>query len=221
VVKDPGMRRWRWIRALASTALVLTCGAAHAKAPKELPYHIQTSTREVPGSGLRLLCASAEYPAASSDVWEVVTRFQDYRRNLPRVRESEVLKTEGRLTVLRLRVVLPWPLPDLWNELEIVANESKDKLTWRLLRGNINVNEGTLTLTPVGNTIRMEAEARVDPGHMIPQWAVAWGAKKVLPKILHRMGTRIKAHARAAASAEKATKSPIPRIPRYRRLSPD
>lgn len=207
--------------ALAAWVLGLTAGQAHAeeawKTVAEKPYVVKVRAR--PGSEAKDVWAEGELAASAADVQAVLRDVDAYRRWMPYVKESRLLKDlpdEGQLTYTKLDL----PVVSSRDYICNVVLESKlaedgsgvfaqrwqatpDAIPQRRGTVRIRLNEGSWRVEPRGEG-KSHAVYRftVDPAGSIPGFLARMGQKDAVEDTFRAVEKRARERAASRAQAE-------------------
>ena len=206
---------------MAACVLGLAAGAAHAeeawKTVAEKPYVVKVRAR--PGSEAKDVWAEGELAASAADVQAVLRDVDAYRRWMPYVKESRILKDlpdEGQLTYTKLDL----PVVSSRDYICNVVLESKlaedgsgvfaqrwqatpDAIPQRRGTVRIRLNEGSWRVEPRGEG-KSHAVYRfsVDPAGSIPGFLARMGQKDAVEDTFRAVEKRAQEHAASRARAE-------------------
>lgn len=207
--------------ALSACVLGLAAGAAHAeeawKTVAEKPYVVKVRAR--PGSEAKDVWAEGELAASAADVQAVLRDVDAYRRWMPYVKESRILKDlpdEGQLTYTKLDL----PVVSSRDYICNVVLESKlaedgsgvfaqrwqatpDAIPQRRGTVRIRLNEGSWRVEPRGEG-KSHAVYRftVDPAGSIPGFLARMGQKDAVEDTFRAVEKRARERAESRARAE-------------------
>jgi carbon monoxide dehydrogenase subunit G len=154
-------------------------------------YRIEAASKEVKGSSLRTVTCEAHYSQPPEEVWKLLNDFHSHPEYIPRLKAFESLGVANGSEQVYLQINLPIPFPDIWNIVALVKDEKKHRFEWKMLQGNMEKNNGNLTIEPEGKGSLVKVEVEADMGRLLPKWVVVWGAKNFLPKVLKALGQRL------------------------------
>ncbi|NOJ77539.1 START domain-containing protein [Myxococcus xanthus] len=206
---------------LSACVLGLAAGAARAeeawKTVAEKPYVVKVRAR--PGSEAKDVWAEGELAASAADVQAVLRDVDAYRRWMPYVKESRILKDlpdEGQLTYTKLDL----PVVSSRDYICNVVLESRlaedgsgvfaqrwqatpDAIPQRRGTVRIRLNEGSWRVEPRGEG-KSHAVYRftVDPAGSIPGFLARMGQKDAVEDTFRAVEKRARQHAAARARAE-------------------
>ncbi|WP_225888326.1 START domain-containing protein [Myxococcus xanthus] len=206
---------------LSACVLGLTAGAARAeeawKTVAEKPYVVKVRAR--PGSEAKDVWAEGELAASAADVQAVLRDVDAYRRWMPYVKESRILKDlpdEGQLTYTKLDL----PVVSSRDYICNVVLESRlaedgsgvfaqrwqatpDAIPQRRGTVRIRLNEGSWRVEPRGEG-KSHAVYRftVDPAGSIPGFLARMGQKDAVEDTFRAVEKRAREHAASRARAE-------------------
>lgn len=170
----------------------LGLSSAFAQSQALRDFRVKSSSEKIPGQTGRLILSEAHFERSPEAIWSLLNRFEEFPSYLPRVTACESLGTLGEKEQVYVSINLPWPLPNLWNILAIQRQPAVHRFDWEMVRGNMNVLEGTLAIEAEGKGSLVKLRVRTDPGKFIPKWLVSWGAKHYVPKLLLAVNERLK-----------------------------
>lgn len=130
--------------------------------------------------------------APPEEVWQVVTDYEEHQGTVPFVHYCKVVERNGDELVLdyimkgRVLLIFPW---ELKLRLELRETPARE-IDFRLVEGSMKRYEGLVTLTPQKgrpNQTLLCYRVNVQPNFFVPRWALKWGLKRDLPKMLRAM----------------------------------
>ena len=156
-------------------------------------YFVVTSVPE-DADGPGVVEATICVEAPPEEVWPVVTDYEGQQETVPFVHYCKVVEESENGLVLdyvlkgRVLLIFPWEL-----KLRLALQEMPaEKISFHLLEGSMKRYEGYVTLTPrKGRLTLLTYQAAVQPNFYVPRWALKWGLKKDLPKMLKAMREQV------------------------------
>ena len=156
------------------------------------PYVITAEIGKKYDDGTYQILAKGEFPYKSKEVWEVLKDPEQYPDYMPRVEVSESLgKSKGRERFYA-KLKIPTPFPRIWVILSGKIEKRAKQISWKLLDGNMEKNEGTVKVRKKGKGSIVEYDMSVKMGGIVPNRVVAWGTKSFMPAVLQSIGDEVK-----------------------------
>ncbi len=164
-------------------------------------YRIQTQVQDQAEKGVQKIIAEAHFPQSHSEVWILLSHWENFPQFVPRCQTVDIIESNPQQDQIYIRMDLPPALPDLWNTLQVKKDPQKTELVWKMIGGNMEKNEGRVSVRPEGTGSVLKMEVQADPGFFLPDWLITWGTKKFLPKILQAFGDELQREAQSEKSA--------------------
>ncbi len=140
--------------------------------------------------------AHAIYPFEINGMYEVITRYDQYKRYFPKFKESMVLEQNQDEALILLKAKLPWPLNDLWVKAKVVKDQKNHRINWSKVDGNFKSFEGFAKLDPQGDKVKLTMNATLELKFYVPKFAFRWVARNFVPKSLFHLNTHFMIHDR-------------------------
>jgi hypothetical protein len=175
----------------AIAAALVAVSAATAGAPAD--YRVRAESVRVETAARQTVTAEAHYPVPPDTVWNLLNFFTQFPSFVPRVKACESLGTVHGLEQIFVEFDLPLPFPNIWNIISLRRDAAKRRFEWEMVKGNLNLNQGFLTLDPEGQGTALQTEFQFDPGGIVPGFVVRWAIENFFPKVLRSIGDRLRA----------------------------
>ena len=185
-----------WMRSSSSSLLLVALLSAAPAAAGDDPS-IKVWTDKVAGSDIPYASVEAVIDAPPAVVWEIVSRCNNYEKNMPRVAEAKELAREGDesssfTTTCRVVADLPFPLGDLTSiskAVHTVEPGVKYVRKWSFVSGDYIMNEGSWTLVAVddGKKTRATYRLRAKPKLALPDSMLASFQQQTLPDVIKKL----------------------------------
>ena len=167
----------------------------HVLAQTSETYRIKSDSQAIKGSSIKKVTCEAHYSVSPETVWNLLNKMNEFPSYIPRVSAVESMGVSEQKEKLFIMMDAPWPLSDIWNILSLHKDPVGKRINWDLVDGNMKKNSGTFTVDAegTGSVVRMDVSVELS-GVKLPQWLIAWGAKKFLPKILVAIGKKLESN---------------------------
>jgi ribosome-associated toxin RatA of RatAB toxin-antitoxin module len=179
--------------------LLLTTSSLPARADDD---GIRVWTEPVAGSEIPWAIVEGVIDAPPDAVWAIVSRCNDYGKNMPRVAAARELSRSGDeatsfTTTCEVTADLPFPLPDLTsvNKAQHTIEPGKRYVRqWSLVRGDYSLNEGSWTLVAVddGKKTKTTYRLRVRPNVPLPDGLLSQAQRNTMPDMIRNLRNKTK-----------------------------
>lgn len=154
-------------------------------------YQTKSTSYEVKDSPAKVILAEAHFSQPPEKVWELATQFESFSAFVPRFKKCHVTESKDNAKKVSVHIHLPIPLPDLKTDLEVTLTSEKKEYKWKMIKGNLKSNVGSLWIYPEKSGSFVKIGTQVDPGSFIPQTFVAWAVRSYLPTLLNAFGDKL------------------------------
>ncbi|HVK65010.1 MAG TPA: SRPBCC family protein [Polyangium sp.] len=172
--------------ALVGTTLLGPEAAAGGSAPPDI------RVVEVKGSDTPKVVAKAVIDQPPEKVWQVVSECASYKKRMPRIEASKLVKQDGNKHTCEVTIAMPFPLSNLTAVTEAVheVNDKGMSRRWKLLRGDYKFNEGSWEVKPHdgGKKSLLVYTVHAEPNTALPGWIREAAQKKAIPELFERVG---------------------------------
>jgi len=158
---------------------------------------ILVETVPVPGSNIPRAVLHAVIEAPPARIWAVVSDCSNYKKNMPRIAESQQLKREGDDVTCRIVADMPFPLSNTTNisRAHHTVADGVYKREWKMVEGDYKSNEGSWVvapLDPAGTRSLVVYTIHIVPTTPVPGFMMAMGTKQTLPGMIHGLRKQMK-----------------------------
>ena len=172
--------------AVAGTTLFGPEASAGASAPPDVRIV------EVKGNDTPKVVAKGVIDQPPEKVWQVVSECANYKKRMPRIEASRLVKQEGNKHTCEVTIAMPFPLSNLTALTEAVheVNEKGMSRRWKLVRGDYKFNEGSWEVKPLegGKKSLVVYTVHAEPNTSLPNWIREAAQKKAIPELFERVG---------------------------------
>ncbi|WP_295396552.1 SRPBCC family protein [uncultured Thiodictyon sp.] len=173
------------------------CAAAAAAAPDDPKTRLEdgevtVTLRPIAGSSLPEVTARGLIEAPAERIWAIIEDCGQFAKTMQHIARSRELSRQGQTVVCEVEISLPPPLANLVGVTQAVhvVGPPKWSRTWRLLRGDYLVNEGSWTLTRYADDPRRTlAVYRVHavPKTHLPDALLRYEQRHALPELFRHL----------------------------------
>lgn len=122
----------------------------------------------------------------------LLTNYRDMPEHIFGLQGAEVRSREGDTTAVRFTMKLPFPVGRLvWtNRVQTHLRGAVHSLSWTLIDGNLDANDGHLILQPYRgqpNLTHASYRVRVQPRTSLPRAVHEWAAQRLVPRIVAKL----------------------------------
>jgi ribosome-associated toxin RatA of RatAB toxin-antitoxin module len=161
---------------------------------------VLVNSQPVPGEDVPESTMYVVIEAPPQRVWSVVKDCAHYKRTMPRIAESKMVKTEGKFVTCQVTADLPFPLSDITSTTLGVHTERDGfwQRKWDLIKGDYKINRGAWTLRYFNNNKeRTLASYRLlaVPNVPLPKSILNAAQSRTLPGLAKRLRAEIAARA--------------------------
>jgi ribosome-associated toxin RatA of RatAB toxin-antitoxin module len=170
----------------SAVAAVLLLSAAGARAD-DAGDGITVRTEAVAGSSIPTFIIEGVVDAPIENVWDLIVDCGNYTKTMTRIAESQQVSRNGDTMSCRVVADLPFPFSDLSSVTRVTLKVTDDKRvrSWKLVEGDYDVNEGSWTLTRVGDDkTKAVYRLRAVPKNALPDSVTSTFQKRAMPDIL-------------------------------------
>jgi hypothetical protein len=148
----------------------------------------------------------ADLKATPDQVCGIVCDYYNLNTYMPKEFNSKVIKQESNQITLDVTLDLPWPFEDLKSILLIDYNKKEGNAKWKLIEGNLKMNQGTIHVEKRGKYSHMKQVTYLDIGRYYPDWFIKIYSRSLTYKIMRAIRDQIEAQ----AGAYTKTQIPVP-----------
>ncbi len=175
---------------LALAALLATPARADARRARLDKGEILITQKKVRGSDLPESTVRAVANVPPAKVWAFIDKCNNYKRHMPRTKDSKELSRKGNVIVCRVTVDMPWPMDDLTSTTKAVhtIRPGYFQRKWSLIKGDYKTNRGSWTITPFdkeGKRSLVVYKMHAEPNIAIPNWIQRKASKSTLPDVIN------------------------------------
>ena len=198
-------RRTAWAVLLVALA---SAGAASAR-PKVTKqeearldkWEVLEYSQKVSGSGVMMGKAIGVIDDIPEAVVYVIEDIAKYKHYLPRIKESRVVKRQGRHTYAVLETDYPWPVKDAWAYVRFTRQKLKGRayvIRWGMRNGTLKSFGGTALIEVwkrrggVTHTV-ITYKLLAEPKTSAPEGKISEGVKHITAQFVHRIRMRLQA----------------------------
>jgi len=156
--------------------------------------------------GVKKYVMEADLKATPDQVCGIVCDYYNLNTYMPKEFNTKVLKQESNQITLDVTLDLPWPFEDLKSILLIDYNKKEGNAKWKLIEGNLNMNQGTIHVEKRGEYSHMKQITYLDIGRYYPDWFIKIYSRSLTYKIMRAIRDQIE----AKAGAYTKTQIPVP-----------
>lgn len=172
--------------ALVGTTLLGPDALAGGSAPPDIRMI------EVKGSDTPKVVAKGVIDQPPEKVWQVVSECASYKKRMPRIEASRLVKQEGNKHTCEVTIAMPFPLSNLTAVTEAVHEVSDQGMSrrWKLVRGDYKFNQGSWEVKPHdgGKKSLVVYTVHAEPNTALPGWIREAAQKKAIPELFERVG---------------------------------
>lgn len=178
----------------ALPALVLALALPGSAAGDDLPAkgQVEIKSYAVSGSSTPKLVVRSVMDVPAKKIWAIVSDCANYKKNMPRIAASELLKKEGNVHTCKVTVAMPFPLSNLTGVTRAVHEESEAGMSrkWSLVSGDYKANDGSWEVKPLDATSSLVTYTiHAEPNTAVPDFIREGAQKKALPEMFERVKT--------------------------------
>lgn len=156
--------------------------------------------------GVKKYVMEADLKATPAQVCGIVCDYYNLNTYMPKEFNTKVLKQESNQITLDVTLDLPWPFEDLKSILLIDYNKKEGNAKWKLIEGNLKMNQGTIHVEKRGEYSHMKQITYLDIGRYYPDWFIKIYSRSLTYKIMRAIRDQIEAQ----AGAYTKTQIPVP-----------
>lgn len=123
-------------------------------------------------------------------VWQQLSTPEQFPQFIPRLSKARHLDSQEGKEKFFVIINPPFPFKEIINVLSVKFEPGKKEIHWEMLDGNIEKNDGHVSLAAAGKNTKITMDVLLDFGGAWPKTLVAWGIKYYLPKVLRSIGQR-------------------------------
>ncbi|MRG94177.1 SRPBCC family protein [Polyangium spumosum] len=147
---------------------------------------------EVKGTDTPKVVAKGVIDQPPEKVWQVVSECAKYKKRMPRIEASRLVKQEGNKHTCEVTIAMPFPLSNLTAVTEAVHEVSDKGMSrrWKLVRGDYKFNQGSWEVKPHdgGKKSLVVYTVHAEPNTSLPGWIREAAQKKAIPELFERVG---------------------------------
>ncbi len=156
--------------------------------------------------GVKKYVMEADLKATPDQVCGIVCDYYNLNTYMPKEFNSKVLKQESNQITLDVTLDLPWPFEDLKSILLIDYNKKEGNAKWKLIEGNLKMNQGTIHVEKRGEYSHMKQITYLDIGRYYPDWFIKIYSRSLTYKIMRAIRDQIESQ----TGAYTKTQIPVP-----------
>lgn len=154
-------------------------------------FEVETSITNSENHQHKIVHAEAIFSQSTECVWEQIKSPEKFPSFMPKVSKTKYLGKENEKEKYFVVLNPPFPFKDIINVVSVHYAEEKKEITWEMIDGNIQKNDGKVTLIPNAKNTKIIMDVLLDFGGAWPKNVVAWGVKYYLPKILKSIDSKL------------------------------
>jgi len=180
---------------------------------------IKITVEPVAGSETPFAVAEAVVDAQPEVVWEIVSRCNDYAKNMVKIAASKELERKGDesssfTTLCEVTADLPFPLSDLVSvsrAVNTVVPGKSYQRKWTIVRGDYEINEGAWILKAIddGQKTLVTYRLRAKPNIPLPASMLANFTRDTLPTVMKNLQAKAKLAPKRAAVPVAPVVAPV------------
>lgn len=165
--------------------------AAHSAADPIMLENVTYSLSDTETRGVKKYVMEADFKAPKERVCGVICDYYNHHSFMPKEVTSRVVGGKENELLLEFVLDLPWPFEDLESTLLVNFNKEKARAAWKLVKGNIKRNDGTIEIDQKGAMSHVKQTTYLDIGPYYPDWFIKIYTRTLTYKIMRSIRDRI------------------------------
>ena len=141
--------------------------------------------------GVKKYVMEADFKAPKERVCGVICDYYNHHTFMPKEVTSKVIGGKENELLLEFVLDLPWPFEDLESTLLVDFNKEEATASWKLVKGNIRRNDGTIEIHEKGDMSHVKQTTYLDIGPYYPDWFVKVYTRTLTYRIMRSIRDRI------------------------------